>query len=204
MKINLGCGSQTPGGWINVDYALGARLMRVPLFRRLNQRFRFFNLSWNDSVFIHDLTKTFPWDSGSVDVIYSSHTLEHFTRENGVRFLKECHRVLKRSGSIRIVVPDLAHIVQAYLDGQIRADEFVDKLEVLFDPSTNPIKHKLAPFAQFPHRCMYDTPTLMSVMDGIGFECESKGPFQSIIPDIRSIEIEPRTVNAVIVEGRKR
>ena len=31
MKVNLGCGDRVVDGWTNVDYALGARLTRVPL-----------------------------------------------------------------------------------------------------------------------------------------------------------------------------
>ena len=28
MKLNLGCGSHAPHGWVNVDYALGARFAK--------------------------------------------------------------------------------------------------------------------------------------------------------------------------------
>ena len=37
-KVNLGCGHHTPEGWTHVDYALGARLSRVPFFRFLNRK----------------------------------------------------------------------------------------------------------------------------------------------------------------------
>ena len=39
----------------------------------------------------------------------------------GRRFLCECHRVLKRHGIIRIVVPDLSALVSAYVEGNIKA-----------------------------------------------------------------------------------
>jgi len=35
-KLNLGCGSKTPSGWINVDYAPGAKLSKIPLVNKLN------------------------------------------------------------------------------------------------------------------------------------------------------------------------
>jgi len=30
MKLNLGCGNQVVEGWVNVDYALGARFAKIP------------------------------------------------------------------------------------------------------------------------------------------------------------------------------
>ena len=59
MKLNLGCGSPVPEGWTNVDYALGARLVKVPLFRYVNRKLKTFHLDWNKRIFIHDLRKTF-------------------------------------------------------------------------------------------------------------------------------------------------
>lgn len=117
MKLNLGCGSQVPDGWINVDYALGARFSKIPLFAAINRKLGLFNLDWNEEIYLHDLTTIFPWADSTIDVVYSSHTLEHFTREEGHNFLAECHRVLRENGIIRIVVPDLRHVVVEYLEG---------------------------------------------------------------------------------------
>src|SRR5262245_9201104 len=36
LKVNLGCGSRTPTGWINVDYSMGARFAKIPLWAALN------------------------------------------------------------------------------------------------------------------------------------------------------------------------
>lgn len=204
MKLNLGCGPQVLDGWVNVDYALGARLMKVPLFRAINRKLGFFNVDWDEKIFVHDLTKAFPWRSGSVDVAYSSHTLEHLSREDGRRFLSECHRVLRDGGVIRIVVPDLRSYVDAYSKGQIKADDFLEKLDVLYTSSTSGLKRKLAPFIQFPHKCMYDNQRLVDVLNEMGFDAHVRAPFDSEIDDIRRIELDGRTDDSVIVEGRKR
>ncbi len=203
LKLNLGCGSSTPNGWVNVDYALGARLARIPMFRTVNKRIKLFNLDWNDSIHIHNLTKPLPWKDASIDVVYTSHTLEHFPQRGGLNLLKECHRILRQGGIIRIVVPDLAAIVKRYLDGKIRADEFIENLHVLYSGEDSSLKSKLAPFFRFPHKCMYDTPTLLSILQELKFEARERKPFDSDIEDIRSIEIQSRTADAVIIEGRK-
>ena len=62
-----------------------------------------------------DLLKGFPYPDGSMDVVYSSHVLEHFTRAQGLFLLREAHRVLKPGGILRIVVPNLAASCTEYL-----------------------------------------------------------------------------------------
>ena len=204
MKVNLGCGSQVPDGWVNVDYALGARFMKIPFFRAFNRKVRLFNLDWNEKTYLHDLTKKFPWADSSIDIVYSSHTLEHFSKEDGRKFLAECHRVIRRNGIIRIVVPDLRHNVIEYTEGRIYADDFVEKLGVLYGNSNNVLKKRLSPFFQFPHKCMYDNSRLIEILSEIGVEASTRVAFDSDIKEIRLVELESRTENAVIVEGRKR
>lgn len=204
MKLNLGCGSQVPNEWTNVDYALGARLTKIPFFRVLNKKVKLFNLDWNEKIYLHDLTKKFPWADSSIDIVYSSHTLEHFSKEDGRRFLSECHRVLRKDGIIRIVVPNLRHNVSEYIEGRICADDFVENLGVLYGNSDNTLKKRLSPFFQFPHKCMYDNSRLLEILDEMGFEASARIAFDSDIEEIRLVELEGRTENAVIVEGRKR
>ncbi len=204
MKLNLGCGNQVIQGWINVDYSLGAKFAKIPLFRIINKKLHLFDLDWDKRIFIHNLTKKFPWKNNTIDIIYSSHTLEHFTYEEGCFFLTECHRILKHNGIIRIVVPDLQVFVKEYIDGKLCADQFIAKLGVLSGNSKNPIKNFLSHFIQFPHKCMYDTQTLLNLLNYIGFDAVSKKEFNSAIEDIKQIENKKRTEKAVIVEGRKR
>ena len=59
IKLNLGCGMQVVKGWINVDYSLGARLLKFRFFRLLNKKLNIFKVNWDSRIFIHDLLKTF-------------------------------------------------------------------------------------------------------------------------------------------------
>ncbi len=204
MKLNLGCGSQVVDGWINVDYAIGARFAKIPLFRELNRKLRFLDTDWSEKIYLHDVSRRLPFEDSSVDVIYTSHTLEHFSKEDGLRLLSECHRVLRNNGKIRIIVPDLRRFVDEYVEGRMQADDFVEKLGVLYGNSKNIVKKRLAPLIEFPHRCMYDNPRLLSILREIGFDAANRAPFDSDIDDIRRVELEARTQNAVIVEGAKR
>lgn len=93
MKLlNLGCGKVFHPDWVNLDF-----------------------VSYDTQVMQHNLRKGIPFKDDSADVIYHSHVLEHFSKEEGKNFLHECYRVLKPNGIIRIVVPDLEQIVRQYL-----------------------------------------------------------------------------------------
>ncbi len=203
VKLNLGCGSQVVDGWINVDYALGARLMKIPFFKALNRKVKLFNLDWNEKIYLHNLTNNFPWDNDSIDVVYSSHTLEHFTKEEGRKFLKESHRVLRKKGIFRIVVPDLQKDINQYIKGEIYADDFIQNLGVLYGNKKTGILKKLSPFIEFPHKCMYDNTRLIQILNDIGFEATTRFKFESDIEDIYQIELATRVENAVIIEGLK-
>jgi predicted SAM-dependent methyltransferase len=200
MKLNLGCGRQVVDGWTNVDYSLGARLTKIPGFKALNRIFRFVNIDWDEQIYLHNLTKPFPWRDKSVDVIYSSHTLEHFTKGQGLLFLKECYRCLREGGIIRILVPDLKWYVSEYMGGNILATDFLWEIDVV-NEEVGMFKKM---FVAFPHQCMYDSKALMDIMNDIGFkQVGSRVAFESQIPDIALIELDGRTGHAVVVEAIK-
>ena len=198
-KVNLGCGNTTPKEWINVDYAPGAFLAKIPIVNAL----KLTKMKWDNNIKIHNLLKPFPWPTNSIDEVYTSHTLEHFTRQEGKRFLLECYRVLKRGGVIRVVVPDLKAEINSYLSGKTHSDFFVEHLMVLYPNPRNLLQKLLMPLIAFPHKCMYDSEALLAILNKIGFRASAKNPFESKIDDIRDIELEERTVNAVIVEAIK-
>jgi len=202
MKLNLGCAEQIIEGWVNVDYALGARLVKLPIVGFFVKKFKLFKSDWDDRIFLHNLEKPLPWPNNSVDVIYTSHTLEHMTKESGSRLLKECFRVLKPKGVLRVIVPDLKSFLQDYSEEKFPAEDFCKKLGVELAPADS-LKGILKRSMEFPHQCMYTTTRLLHITKEIGFVANEKKPFESEISDIQMIEKEDRTIRAVIVECLK-
>ena len=96
--LNLGCGGRYHKDWINID----------------------FNSSGPD-VIKHNLCLGIPSPNEDFDVVYHSDILEHFPKSYAPEFLKECWRVLKPGGIIRVVQPDLEQIVRLYLDALDRS-----------------------------------------------------------------------------------
>jgi predicted SAM-dependent methyltransferase len=90
--LNLACGSTFHNDWINIDF-----------------------VSNSDLVQAHNLLEGIPFEAQSMDVVYHSHVLEHFSKADGTQFIKDCFRVLKPQGIIRIAVPNLELIAKEYL-----------------------------------------------------------------------------------------
>jgi predicted SAM-dependent methyltransferase len=92
--LNIGCGTNysTNKGWTNLDF-----------------------FSTTKDVIAHNLLKGIPFEDERFDVVYHSHVLEHFAKQDGEKLIKECCRVLKKEGIVRIAIPDLEQIVRKYL-----------------------------------------------------------------------------------------
>lgn len=93
LKLHLGCGEEYFEGFINID---GNILHKVDLWL--------------------DIRHGLPFCRGSVDCIYNSNFLEHFYIDECRHILKECLRVLKHGGGMRIIVPNLKNAIHAYVN----------------------------------------------------------------------------------------
>ena len=62
-----------------------------------------------------------PFADNSVSLIYCSHTLEHIEEKRAKDFIKECYRILKKNGIMRLVVPstDNDHKIMSIIDNQV-------------------------------------------------------------------------------------
>jgi predicted SAM-dependent methyltransferase len=97
--LNIGCGATCHPEWVNIDLGVGS------------------------DVICHDVTNGLPFPCDMFGVVYHSHLLEHIPIENSLPFMKECFRVLKSGGIIRILVPDLEQIARLYLEKLSTASE---------------------------------------------------------------------------------
>jgi SAM-dependent methyltransferase len=98
--LNLGCGRRFHPEWENVDFFFVAPGVRA-----------------------YDLRKGVPYPDATFDAVYHSHILEHFSKKAALVFLRECHRVLRPGGVIRVAVPDLEKIARSYLEAFEKASQ---------------------------------------------------------------------------------
>ena len=116
ININIGCGSRLTKGYVNFDNSFSVRLSKTPFFFikmiyllkiLAPQHYDYIKFLKKNSVNFCDARVRIPFNNETVDNVYSSHTFEHLRYNDGDLFLKECHRVLKVGGGIRLVVPNL-------------------------------------------------------------------------------------------------
>jgi SAM-dependent methyltransferase len=120
--LNLGSSARVAPGWTNVDKSWLLRLARWPRFAsalhraRIVSELRYERLRRLDSdVVCWNLKRGIPFPDGTFDVVYHSHVLEHLERDEAPGFLRECRRVLKPGGVLRVVVPDLEQLARRYV-----------------------------------------------------------------------------------------
>jgi SAM-dependent methyltransferase len=201
VMFNVGCGIRMNREWNNVDFSYLSRLRKhMGLARLLHRTGALSDLRWNrlplidPEVIVHDLRKGIPAPDDSADVVYHSHVLEHIDREVAPVFLRECLRVLKPGGIIRVVVPDLERSAEEYLAAIAELDagrrEGLDRLnattEFLFEQmvrgANSATKLQPAPVRVVErllrgdarrdgeaHRWMYDRYSLADLLRRVGF-----------------------------------
>lgn len=94
-KLHIGCGRHLIDGWLNSDLS-----------------------HCSESILLLDATRRFPFSDNTFAYVYSEHMLEHLVLQDGMAMLGECHRVLAPGGKLRIVVPDLAFLIDLYRGGE--------------------------------------------------------------------------------------
>ena len=91
MKLHLGCGKRFLQGYTHVDLADFEHIdYKIP---------------------VEDLSI---FQDETIDLIYASHVLEYFDREQVKSVLKEWRRVLKFGGKLRIAVPNFKNLIKVY------------------------------------------------------------------------------------------
>jgi predicted SAM-dependent methyltransferase len=87
-KLHIGCGQNIRPGWLNTD-----------------------NFPKAHGAMHLDATRRFPFPDSVFDYAFSEHMIEHVPYADGFSMLKECRRVLKPGGRIRLSTPDFAFLM---------------------------------------------------------------------------------------------
>ena len=153
--VQLELGSTTPRKeWITIDFARGADLTL-------------------------DLSKRLPFSDGSVDRLYSSHTLDHLYYEDAVGLLRESYRILKNGGTLDLCVPDAAFYLKAYCSSQpFDVKRFCVYEFALHYHSGIDLVNYIA-YMGGMHKYMYDKENLVALLKSIGFQKVTLRSFDS-------------------------
>lgn len=167
-KLQLGSGTNVLPGWLNTDGAM----------------------MWLGNVYV-DLREPLPFPDEAFDFAFCEHTIEHIHYADARAFLRECRRVVKPGGILRITTPDLQSYLQLFAVPRRPEDERV--LAALYDnwilPGFHEARHyrplTATPdpvfvlndlFRNYEHCFVYDAPTLRAVLIDAGFSAVKQTP----------------------------
>ena len=169
--VNIGCGASPIQGWINYDFDKFIFFAKINMIRLLLKQFYFIPDDYKifmDQVIKYDICfanagEYIPEKDCSVDVLYSSHMLEHLDQSETDIFMKESKRILVSGGVIRIIVPDFDILINDYSVNN-NPQNFVDNSCLVGEKPKSLIK-KLQYLIQGHgwHYSMYNKKTLIAL-----------------------------------------
>lgn len=116
--------------------------------------------------------KTLPFPDSSIDIIFAEQFIEHLSFGDGSEFLKECLRVLKKGGKIRLSTPDLKLLISTYEDRNpnVSLERAMERHKNNHNKGLTTACHFLNDFFRlWGHSFIYDEDTLRLQLKSFGF-----------------------------------
>jgi predicted SAM-dependent methyltransferase len=119
MRLNLGCG---PGpirdsSFIYIDASRKLLIAKVPILNFLYQKISNEKNLWDKKIKFKNILKL-KLSNNSVEIIYSSHLLEHLYFNEAEDLTKKLFKSLKPNGVCRFALPDYDLYIQEFIEIQ--------------------------------------------------------------------------------------
>lgn len=136
-KLHLGCGERNFGeDWIHID----------------NSQY--------EHIKYHDVCNLSQFKNNSVGLIYASHLIAYFDRDEVIMVLNEWKRVLKPGGTLRIATPHLRNMMYLYVFRNLPIENFLGPLYGKWKTNDKYVYHKT----------VYDFESLTKLLLDVGFK----------------------------------
>ncbi|MCX5914040.1 MAG: methyltransferase domain-containing protein [Deltaproteobacteria bacterium] len=141
VYLNLGCGPKYVPGMVNIDG----------------------NIFCKKDIWL-DMTLGLPFPRNSINGIYSSHVVEHFSMKKAKKLFGEFQRILKPGAAVRLIVPSLEYAIHAYRDGNLsHLPEWPERYGSIGGRFNNFL------LCSNQHKIMFDFGFLEELLKGCGF-----------------------------------
>lgn len=202
-KLNLGSGPNSAKGWINYDWGLMPLIGKFKLTSilvKLGLLDKSYDWKWPKIILVN-IKNELPDEDESVDYIYCSHVLEHFEKSKARDILRECKRVLKDKGIIRIVLPDLKKIIDNYSDADSFNREYLGFDKDLYVGPLGKLKRLFIR----GHQWMYDVNLAKKLLSDSGFTKIKVCSFRKgVVLDLEKLDLEQHQKISLYLEAGNR
>lgn len=201
-RLNLGSGPWTAPGWISIDRSPNIVLDRCrPLklaLRRVGLLQEAHLTPWPHTVVRRDIRRPLPFPAGSVDAVYSSHALEHVYLSEAETILRECHRVLRPGGHLRVALPDSEALATELInaDGRTDAGRIFNR-RLCSHPEQPPrMRERLRRVVGSPpHRWQPTESLVRDLLGSAGFSDVTRQAYRcGQLPDLDTVEHRPESL----------
>ena len=199
IRLNLGCGAHAPQSWVNLDRSPQIQLSKHPRIRAVLRRAGVLHDlhmgDWPENVIRRDLTKPLPFDDGVASAAYSSHMLEHMFLEDAKSFLRECARVMRPGGVIRLALPDAEEFARELLsaNGDASGEVGLRYNEMLrAHPESKPSGRRMVAYigGSNYHKWQPTRGLVMRMLRDAGFtDVEEKSFREGDLPELEVVEL---------------
>jgi hypothetical protein len=129
-----------------------------------------------------DISKSLPWPDNHADFILAEHVVEHVSLRDAVAFFKECWRVLKPTGVLRITVPSVERIMRY-------GDQDYFKFTTKFQKNGATVRGAMGGILyEHGHQMAYTETLLESLVYYAGFKTTLCRPGSSEHAELRGVE----------------
>jgi predicted SAM-dependent methyltransferase len=157
-RLHIGSGPQALPSWVNVD-----------------------NVRYPGVDVLLDVTRGLPFRD--VRFIFAEHFIEHLTLHEAMYFIRECRRVLREDGVLRLTTPDLDWVWASHYAVGAAAE---DAVRSCF--------HLNRAFRAWGHQFLYNEATLSSLLRDAGFTTVVRREYgRSEHPELQNLERHERS-----------
>lgn len=169
-RLHVGAGFHPLPGWLNAD---------------LNPK--------SPDVILLDAREPLPFDDAAFHYVFHEHLIEHLELDEGEAFTRECFRILRPGGRIRIATPALEVYLGLFRPAlepiQIRYLEWIHATCLPGRRGRLPSVALNLGLHHWGHRFVYDRPALRALLEGVGFrDVVERAVGESDDPYLRGIE----------------
>jgi predicted SAM-dependent methyltransferase len=190
-KLQIGCQNHPIEGWLNVDIE-----------------------PTRESIIYMDATQRFPFDNDAFSFVFSEHMIEHISLTQGVFMLKECYRVLKPGGVLRVVTPNIRFLLELFSSNKTAIQQkYISSYKKFYDgfDMVNEVMVINTFLKEWGHQFVYDEDTLFFILKQAGFNEISRHKVgESSVPELKNLEQhgyeighEFNELESLIIEAKK-
>jgi len=158
-------------------------------------------------IFKFDIIDDFPpIEDEKLQYMYASHVITHMTFEEAINFLKNCYRVMKKGGVIRVPIPDLELWAKAYLENNRKFLDRYYELALKGKDLRTRGEIFMSHVHGWNHKFAWDFETVKDILERAGFtNVAVKKHRETKLPNIEDIESdkEVRLLETKYIEAEK-